>query len=646
MIKKKILYLFSIFYVLFFSFTSNAEEITEINRALNNTNIMTKDEYNEQVIETANIINADNTIVTATKNKYPAKYDPRIAGEITSVKNQEPYGTCWAYAPVAAAESALIKQGFADNTIDLSELQYAYTYWKKEHSDYDYEIAFNFGSTLLTVWEYMSQGIGPDFENNFGSVIDYDGKDFSDELLYSHIYDLDYIEYDGYTSAAKTSSLKAIISKYGGAAISYYSGNAKYYLSNPVSATDDEYNNTGDSTYYNPHNITIINHAVEVVGWDDNYPKENFSNTPPGNGAWLIKGSWGENYKADFDENLDTYLENNNKQCAEATGYYWISYYESSIMNVAGIGAAFTTPDTKTKRISVPEDEITITAGDKYTIDATVLPETATNKTLKYTSSDITTAYVNKDGIIVGIREGTATITISNSGGIIYNPDETDGTVTKEIKVTVRPISLFPVVEDKTDETLTEDKSTEEKDIEPISEEKTTEEKSKEDSTENQTEEIIIIPEKTEDTTEEDALKSTKEEVLPDKQFTINDTIDNELEKQTDEIHTGINEIINITEDNSKKLDIGKCYIKSLNRYKKKRIYLTYKKITGANLYEIQISKKKNFKKKIVFKTKKSKYKSKKLKPAKYYIRVRGLYKDDGLIVYGKWSKVKKIKIK
>ncbi|MCR5691269.1 MAG: hypothetical protein K6G62_03530 [Eubacterium sp.] len=43
-----------------------------------------------------------------------------------------------------------------------------------------------------------------------------------------------------------------------------------------------------------------VDHEVLIVGWDDDYPKENFKTSdnrelPPGDGAWLAKNSWGVN---------------------------------------------------------------------------------------------------------------------------------------------------------------------------------------------------------------------------------------------------------------------------------------------------------------------------------------------------------------
>ena len=63
--------------------------------------------------------------------------------------------------------------------------------------------------------------------------------------------------------------------------------------------------------YYCP-TLYETNHQVVIIGWDDNYSKDNFKEQPPKNGAFLIKGSWGTEI---------------NK------GFVWISYYDKSIDN-------------------------------------------------------------------------------------------------------------------------------------------------------------------------------------------------------------------------------------------------------------------------------------------------------------------------
>ena len=58
-------------------------------------------------------------------------------------------------------------------------------------------------------------------------------------------------------------------------------------------------------------------HYVTLIGWDDNYSKDNFSPaTPPGDGAFIFKNSWGEE--------------------AGEEGYYYISYYSYNLLQNPG----------------------------------------------------------------------------------------------------------------------------------------------------------------------------------------------------------------------------------------------------------------------------------------------------------------------
>ena len=77
------------------------------------------------------------------------------------------------------------------------------------------------------------------------------------------------------------------------------------------------------------------NHMICIVGWDDNYSASNFlqEHMPPGNGAWLVKNSWGS--EVDYTEledggtiGYDKWgIEENGKH----SGYFWISYYDKSL---------------------------------------------------------------------------------------------------------------------------------------------------------------------------------------------------------------------------------------------------------------------------------------------------------------------------
>ncbi len=81
---------------------------------------------------------------------------------------------------------------------------------------------------------------------------------------------------------------------------------------------------------------------------------------------------------------------------------------------------------------------------------------------------------------------------------------------------------------------------------------------------------------------------------------------------------------------------------------KGKKIVVGYKSVAGADGYRIQIARNKKFTKgKKTKLTKKTKCKIKKLKKGKiYYVRVQAYKVVDGVKKYGKWSVVKKIKVK
>ena len=75
-------------------------------------------------------------------------------------------------------------------------------------------------------------------------------------------------------------------------------------------------------TWYNRRNSSYCytgdaepNHDVVIVGWDDRYPRENFTIPPEEDGAFLCINSWGEAFGDD--------------------GFFYISYYDARIGEVA-----------------------------------------------------------------------------------------------------------------------------------------------------------------------------------------------------------------------------------------------------------------------------------------------------------------------
>lgn len=67
--------------------------------------------------------------------------------------------------------------------------------------------------------------------------------------------------------------MKKAIMEYGSLGI-HYNSDTKYYNFDYAAQYCDEYK--------------AIDHAVVIVGWNDDFPKENFATTPAGDGAWLV----------------------------------------------------------------------------------------------------------------------------------------------------------------------------------------------------------------------------------------------------------------------------------------------------------------------------------------------------------------------
>ena len=96
------------------------------------------------------------------------------------------------------------------------------------------------------------------------------------------------------------------------------------------------------------------------------------------------------------------------------------------------------------------------------------------------------------------------------------------------------------------------------------------------------------------------------------------------------------------------KVKVAKASLTSAKNSKSKQILLKYKKVSGAKGYEISYSTNKKFKKAVTKKnTAKTSYTISKLKKGKiYYVRIRAYRMDStGKKVYGKYSSMKKVKV-
>lgn len=225
---------------------------------------------------------------------------------VTDVKNQGNYPLCWCFAGMASAESNLITRGLAQDNVDLSE---KYVAWFANgapppegdplYGDIIFNLgtgAYNKGGNLNYVVYVLSRGTGPVYEER----VPYSTTEaLSEELRYCADYRID--DMNRYSPDDRNSIKNALV-EHGALALSYNSDNAYY--------------NSDTYGYYCPKDIAT-DHAVTIVGWDDEYSADNFKTAPEGDGAWIVQNSWGTEWG---DE-----------------GIFYLSYYDASIGTIGGI---------------------------------------------------------------------------------------------------------------------------------------------------------------------------------------------------------------------------------------------------------------------------------------------------------------------
>ncbi len=252
----------------------------------------------------------------------PSKFDLRDYGYVTSVKSQKDTGTCWAHAVMAAAESNMIMNGLADKAIDLSESHLTWFAQGKASTDINDPLycdgesrgntdlkngAYDYGGNAYCSRATLARWSGVQLEENAPPVTERPAVDESLRYTsYGYLVNSDDIDADD------RESIKQHLMNTGALMCSYYDDDEKH-----ISGQYYPY-----AAYYNS-NIYETNHAVTIVGWDDNYSKSNFKgDVPLGNGAWIIKNSWGDNRHID--------------------GYFYLSYYDTSLSKITSFEIADT----------------------------------------------------------------------------------------------------------------------------------------------------------------------------------------------------------------------------------------------------------------------------------------------------------------
>lgn len=220
-----------------------------------------------------------------------------------AVRDQSPFGTCWAFAGTGNFEYAVDKK--ENSNVDYSEEHMIQRLSKKGNTGYQITSKDNGGNEYMYSGYFVS-GYGPVDDSLFPYNTKDDSLQLTDSILNakSNYRSTDIQFFDAVhdtNEALNTDTINTI--------------KQAIYENGSVSCGIAWYNDMIQSdnvSYYNSKNGAQdeINHEVLLVGWDDDYSADHFKGVTQ-NGAWLLRNSWGSDVGKD--------------------GYYWVSYQDKSL---------------------------------------------------------------------------------------------------------------------------------------------------------------------------------------------------------------------------------------------------------------------------------------------------------------------------
>ena len=287
--------------------------------------------------------NAPGLLRETAEAELPSAYrsDKEVWAQNIKIRDQKRTSLCWAFSGCTAAEYSYAKEVYEETgeIIDMEEApghlgQFYYhrvddPLGNTSGDSNGISSGENWallGGNLIVGMQHMSTWSGlvseeraPFSETNQHVTSDYiwEGPEevYPTEIAYGN-NDM-VLQESIFIKKIDRDSLKQLILKYG-AVSSSMDFNYRKYMN--LDETDPE---TGEKyyigrSYYNYKDSYSADHAVTIVGWDDNYPKENFAHdiapekdengnetvysheesiemtTPENDGAWIVQNSWGD----------------------------------------------------------------------------------------------------------------------------------------------------------------------------------------------------------------------------------------------------------------------------------------------------------------------------------------------------------------
>ncbi len=266
-----------------------------------------------------------------TRSVLPQQFDLRQQALSSPVKNQSPWGSCWAFGTLSAMESSAMVQKSVSGSSDIAVPDYSerhltwFSYQQQEGEgiistkNQPFDVGGNrqIATGLLSSWAGVEQESEVPYLTGKSQVWSVDPKKLYDSV--GHLQNADFLPgtavFENYTAKSgyrldldAVNTIKKALMNNGVVDVSYYADQSRP----DQTSVNGTYINNQTYAQYTDQYLTA-NHEVSIVGWDDDYSAENFleNRRPPGDGAWIVKNSWGKNWGND--------------------GYFYLSYYDQSV---------------------------------------------------------------------------------------------------------------------------------------------------------------------------------------------------------------------------------------------------------------------------------------------------------------------------
>jgi len=232
---------------------------------------------------------AEKLLLRTSGSELPATYDLRTEGQVTSVKNQGQTGSCWAFSSLASMESYILGVEGEDRDFSENNMKNLVT---KFYSD-GFDLTADNGGNAFMAMAYLTRWSGPvnESEDPFSETSTSSPTGLTIQKDVQEVFIL-----PDRTGPLDNEMIKQALMDYG----AVYSTMCWSLLN--YQANNNAYLYTGSSN---------ANHAITIVGWNDSFDRNLFKQVPSGDGAFIVKNSWGESWGEE--------------------GYFYISYYDTRL---------------------------------------------------------------------------------------------------------------------------------------------------------------------------------------------------------------------------------------------------------------------------------------------------------------------------